>query len=56
MLRWGKYVFVTEERLDKAEHFFDTPRRQDHRGIARFVDGLRQANGIIAGIDRDAAG
>jgi membrane protein DedA with SNARE-associated domain len=48
-LRWGKYVFLTEERLDKAEKFFD------RRGaivitFARFVEGLRQANGIIAGI------
>ena len=48
-LRWGKYVFLTEERLDKAEQFFD------RRGaivitFARFVEGLRQANGIIAGI------
>lgn len=48
-LRWGKYVFLTEERLNKAEHFFD------RRGaivitFARFVEGLRQANGIIAGI------
>ncbi len=48
-LRWGKYVFITEERLDKAEHFFEA-----HGGkiitIARFVEGLRQANGIIAGL------
>jgi membrane protein DedA with SNARE-associated domain len=48
-LRWGKYVFLTEERLNKAEDFFD------RRGaivitFARFVEGLRQANGIIAGI------
>jgi membrane protein DedA with SNARE-associated domain len=48
-LRWGKYVFLTKERLDKAERFFD------RRGaivitFARFVEGLRQANGIIAGI------
>src|SRR6266566_3653678 len=48
-LRWGKYVFLTEERLNKAEGFFD------RRGaivitFARFVEGLRQANGIIAGI------
>ncbi len=48
-LRWGKYVFLTAERLDKAERFFD------RRGavvitFARFVEGLRQANGIIAGI------
>lgn len=47
--RWGKYVFLTAERLDKAQSFFD------RRGswiivIARFIEGLRQANGIIAGI------
>jgi membrane protein DedA with SNARE-associated domain len=48
-LRWGRYVFLTEERLDRAEHFFES-----HGGkiitIARFIEGLRQANGIIAGI------
>lgn len=49
VLRWGRYVFLTEERLDKAERFFE------RRGsvvivIARFLEGLRQANGIIAGI------
>ena len=47
--RWGKYVFLTKERLDKAERFFDR-----HGGkiivVARFIEGLRQANGIIAGI------
>jgi len=46
--RYGRYVLLTGERLDKAEAFFD------HRGgviivIARFIDGLRQAAGIIAG-------
>jgi membrane protein DedA with SNARE-associated domain len=47
--RWGKYVFLTPERLDKAERFFD---RQGAKiiTIARFIEGLRQANGIIAGI------
>jgi membrane protein DedA with SNARE-associated domain len=48
-LRFGKYVFLTEERLDKAEAFF-----QRHGGkiivVARFIEGLRQANGIVAGI------
>jgi len=48
-LRFGRYVFLTTERLDKAERFF---RR--HGGlvlvIARFPEGLRQAAGIIAGI------
>jgi membrane protein DedA with SNARE-associated domain len=46
--RYGRYVLLTGERLDKAESFFD------HRGaviivVARFIDGLRQAAGIIAG-------
>jgi membrane protein DedA with SNARE-associated domain len=48
-LRWGRYVFLTEARLDRAEHFFGR-----HGGkiitVARFIEGLRQANGIIAGI------
>jgi membrane protein DedA with SNARE-associated domain len=48
-LRWGKYIFLTEERLAKAEYFFHR-----HGGkiiiVARFIEGLRQANGIIAGI------
>jgi membrane protein DedA with SNARE-associated domain len=47
--RYGKYIFLTPERLDKTAKFFDR-----HGGkvivIARFVEGLRQANGIIAGI------
>jgi membrane protein DedA with SNARE-associated domain len=48
VLRWGRYVRLTEERLDKAEAFFN------HHGawiitVARFIEGLRQANGIIAG-------
>ena len=49
VLRWGRYVRLTGERLDKAEAFFDR-----HGAwiitIARFIEGLRQANGIIAGI------
>jgi membrane protein DedA with SNARE-associated domain len=49
--RWRKYVFLTPERLDKAEEFFD---RQGAKiiTIARFIEGLRQANGIIAGITK----
>jgi membrane protein DedA with SNARE-associated domain len=48
-LRFGKYVFLTAERLDKAEAFFDR-RGSIVITFARFVEGLRQANGIIAGI------
>jgi membrane protein DedA with SNARE-associated domain len=47
--RYGKYVFLTGDRLDRAEAFFER-----HGGkvvtIARFVEGLRQLNGIIAGV------
>jgi membrane protein DedA with SNARE-associated domain len=47
--RYGRYIFLTPERIDKATGFFDR-----HGGwiivIARFIEGLRQANGIIAGI------
>lgn len=46
--RYGRYVFLTPERLDRATRFFDR-----HGGkiiiVARFIEGLRQANGIIAG-------
>jgi membrane protein DedA with SNARE-associated domain len=49
--RYGRYVLLTPERLDKATGFF-----QRHGGkvviVARFIEGLRQANGIIAGISR----
>jgi hypothetical protein len=48
-VRWGRYIFLTEERLDRGESFFNR-----HGGkiivAARFIEGLRQANGIIAGI------
>jgi len=51
-VRWpcdGANIFLTEERLDRAEVFFNR-----HGGkiivVARFIEGLRQANGIIAGI------
>jgi membrane protein DedA with SNARE-associated domain len=47
--RYGRYIFLTPERLSRATEFFER-----HGGkvivIARFVEGLRQANGIIAGI------
>jgi membrane protein DedA with SNARE-associated domain len=47
--RYGRYIFLTPERIDRATGFFDR-----HGGwiiiVARFIEGLRQANGIIAGI------
>lgn len=47
--RWGRYIFITPERLDKAEKFF---ARRGSRivVVARFIDGLRQLNGVIAGL------
>jgi membrane protein DedA with SNARE-associated domain len=47
--RWGRYIFITPERLEKAEKFF---ARRGNRivVVARFIDGLRQLNGVIAGI------
>src|SRR4051812_43423915 len=47
--RFGRYVFLTPQRLDRAENFFNA-----HGGkivtVARFIDGLRQINGLLAGI------
>jgi membrane protein DedA with SNARE-associated domain len=47
--RYGRYIFLTPARIERATGFFDR-----HGGwiivIARFIEGLRQANGIIAGI------
>ncbi|HEY9715022.1 MAG TPA: DedA family protein [Chroococcales cyanobacterium] len=47
--RFGKYLFLTKKRLDEAEAFFN---RNGGRVVivARFIEGLRQLNGIIAGI------
>ncbi len=49
VLRYGRFVLLTEERLARAEGFFAR-----YGGpivvVARFIEGLRQLNGIIAGI------
>ncbi|MFJ4190920.1 DedA family protein [Kitasatospora sp. NPDC089509] len=46
--RWGRYVLLTPARMERADAFF---ARQGGKvvAVARFVDGLRQYNGIIAG-------
>jgi membrane protein DedA with SNARE-associated domain len=51
VLKFGKYFFLTEKRLDKFEDFFE---RHGSKIIiiARFIEGLRQFNGIIAGTSR----
>lgn len=51
VLRYGRYVLITSERMDKAEGFF---ARNGGKVVvvARFIEGLRQANGIVAGTAR----
>jgi len=47
--RFGRYVRLTPPRLDRVERFMS---RQGAKivVVARFVEGLRQFNGIVAGI------
>ncbi len=51
VLRFGRYVGLTSDRLDKAEGFFARYGGAVVTG-ARFLEGLRQANGIVAGTIR----
>jgi membrane protein DedA with SNARE-associated domain len=46
--RFGRYVFLTPSRLDRAEDFFNRHGAQIVV-VARFIEGLRQLNGIMAG-------
>ena len=47
--RYGKYIFLTPDRIKRAEQFFN---KYGGRVVAaaRFIEGLRQVNGIIAGL------
>jgi membrane protein DedA with SNARE-associated domain len=51
ILRWGKYVLIKPHHLDRAETIVSR-----YGGIvvivARYIVGLREANGIIAGITK----
>jgi len=51
VLRWGRYVRITPERLSRAEAFFAR-----HGGkavfLARFFAGLRVFGALVAGISR----
>jgi membrane protein DedA with SNARE-associated domain/membrane-associated phospholipid phosphatase len=51
VLRWGRYLFITPERLGRAEAFFAR-----HGGkavfLARFFSGLRVFGALVAGISR----
>jgi undecaprenyl-diphosphatase len=51
LLRWGRYILITPERLSRAEGFFAS-----HGGkavfLARFVAGLRVFGALVAGMSR----
>src|ERR687889_2022269 len=51
VLRWGRYVFISPERLVRAEAFFER-----HGGkavfLARFFSGLRVFGALVAGTSR----
>ncbi|MFR0352580.1 DedA family protein [Streptomyces sediminimaris] len=49
VMRYGRYVLLTPARVEKAEEFF---ARNGGKvvTVARFIEGLRQANGIVAGM------
>ena len=51
VLRWGRYVLITPERLERAQGFF---RRHGGKAVflARFVAGLRVFGALLAGISR----
>jgi len=48
ILRWGRRAGLTEPRLTRADDFL-ARRGRNIIVVARFVDGLRQTNGLIAG-------
>lgn len=50
-LRYGRYVLLTEARLDKVQRFFERYGAAVV-AFARFIEGLRQLNGIAAGISK----
>lgn len=51
IVKYGRYIFLNEKRVRKVEAFFAR-----HGGkvvtIARFIEGLRQFNGIVAGASK----
>ncbi|HKH35752.1 MAG TPA: DedA family protein, partial [Rubrobacter sp.] len=51
VLRWGRYIFITPERLGRTEAFFER-----HGGkavfLARFFSGFRVFGALVAGISR----
>jgi membrane protein DedA with SNARE-associated domain len=51
VLRFGRYVGLNEQRLEQVEGFFDRHGAKIV-AVARFVDGARQFNGVVAGMVR----
>jgi membrane protein DedA with SNARE-associated domain len=48
ILRYGRYIWLTARRFDRVESF--TARHGPRIiTVARFIEGLRQLNGIVAG-------
>ncbi len=49
--RWGRYAFITPERMGRAERFFE---RHGGRAVflARFITGLRVFGALVAGMSR----
>lgn len=48
LLRYGRYVRITRARLERGERFM-TRHGPKVVAVARFIDGMRQLNGVIAG-------
>lgn len=51
VLRWGKYVRLTKERLDRAEEFFEKYERRAVL-VARFIPFLKTFGYLAAGVSR----
>jgi membrane protein DedA with SNARE-associated domain len=51
ILRFGKYVGLNDRRLTRVEGFM-ARRGAIMVVVARFIEGLRQLNGVVAGVTR----
>jgi len=51
LLRFGRYVGLNERRLARVEKFM-ARRGAVMVVVARFIEGLRQLNGVVAGVTR----
>jgi membrane protein DedA with SNARE-associated domain len=51
VLRWGRYAFITPERLDRAERFFEQ-HGASAVFLGRFITGLRVFGALVAGMSR----